>query len=140
MKEWPFAVFVAGSFFICIPLQFYYAWTNPFLNEIGVKNAAAWMILGQGSEVFFMLIMPLIFARLGVKYMLLVGMLAWSLRYVLFAYGTAEADLPRLDHATARYCAAWHLLRFLLRDRPDLRGQEGRQGYSRRRTGLYSHL
>jgi nucleoside transporter len=87
MKERSFAVFVLGSFLICIPLQFYYAFTNPFLNEIGVENAAGKMTMGQMSEIFFMLVMPWFFVRLGVKYMLLVGMLCWAARYALFAFG-----------------------------------------------------
>jgi nucleoside transporter len=87
MRERSFAVFVLGSFLVCIPLQFYYAFTNPFLNEIGVTNAAGKMTLGQMSEIGFMLVMPWFFRRLGVKYMLLVGMAAWTTRYFLFAWG-----------------------------------------------------
>jgi nucleoside transporter len=87
LKERSFAIFVIGSFLICIPLQFYYAFANPFLNELGVLNAAGKMTLGQVMEVVFMLIMPWFFRRLGLKYMLLVGMAAWTARYVLFAYG-----------------------------------------------------
>jgi len=93
MKQWSFAVFIIGSFLICIPLQFYYAFTNPFLNEIGVEAAARKMTFGQMSEIFFMLVMPFFFVRLGVKYMLLVGMAAWAGRYVLFAYGDATTTL-----------------------------------------------
>jgi nucleoside transporter len=93
MKQWPFFVFVVGSFLICIPLQFYYTFTNPFLNELGVANAAAKMSYGQMSEIIFMLLMPLFFARLGVKWMLLVGMAAWAIRYTLFAYGNPTSGM-----------------------------------------------
>jgi nucleoside transporter len=88
-----FAVFALGSFLVCIPLQFYYAFANPFLNELQVANAAGKMTLGQMSEIGFMLVMPWCFRRLGVKYMLLVGMAAWTSRYVLFAYGDGSARM-----------------------------------------------
>ena len=91
MKDRSFAIFVLGSFLVCIPLQFYYAFANPFLNAIGVSNAAGKMTLGQMSEVGFMLLMPWFFKRLGVKQLLLVGMAAWVARYVLFAYGNNDA-------------------------------------------------
>jgi nucleoside transporter len=91
MKERSFAIFVIGSFLICIPLQFYYAFTNPFLTEVGVTNAEAKQTLGQMSEIGFMLVMPWFFVRLGIKKMMLIGMLAWAVRYVLFAYGDAGA-------------------------------------------------
>lgn len=89
MKEWSFAVFVIGSFLIAIPLQFYYNYTNGFLNAIGVEHAADKMTWGQISEFFFMLLIPFFFARLGVKYMLLIGMACWTARYALFANGNA---------------------------------------------------
>jgi nucleoside transporter len=91
MKERSFAIFVLGSFLICIPLQFYYAFTNPYLTELGITNTAAIQTMGQMSEIGFMLVMPLFFARLGVKWMLLIGMFTWALRYVLFAFGDAHA-------------------------------------------------
>ena len=91
MRNRSFAVFVIGSLLICIPLSFYYSFTNLFLNEMGVVNAAGKMTMGQMSEVFFMLVMPFFFVRLGVKRMMLVGMLAWAARYLLFAFGENAA-------------------------------------------------
>jgi nucleoside transporter len=88
LRERSMAVFAIASFLICIPLQFYYAFTNLFLNEAGVQNAAGKMTGGQMSELFCMLLIPWFFRRLGVKYMLVAGMSAWVLRYVLFAYGS----------------------------------------------------
>ncbi len=93
MKDLNFAIFVIGSLLICIPLAFYYAFTNMFLIELGVEGAAGKMTLGQMSEVAFMLVMPFFFKRLGVKKMLLVGMVAWVLRYALFAFGGPDMPL-----------------------------------------------
>ena len=87
MKERSFAIFVLGSFLICIPLQFYYGLAGTFLSEIGVQNVPAKMTFGQVSEIFFMLVMPIFFVRLGVKWMLIVGMIAWTTRYLLFSWG-----------------------------------------------------
>jgi len=91
MKNRSFAVFAIGSTLICIPLSFYYNFTNMFLNDIGVSNAAGKMTMGQMSEVIFMIIMPFFFARLGVKKMLIIGMLAWVGRYLLFAFGSPDS-------------------------------------------------
>ena len=93
MKERSFAIFVLGSFLICIPLQFYYGLAGTFLSEIGVSAVPAKMTLGQWSEIGFMLLMPFFFARLGVKWMLIVGMIAWTLRYALFALGDAGTGM-----------------------------------------------
>lgn len=87
MKDSSFAVFIVSSFLICIPLSFYYQSANGFLGEVGIENPAAKMTLGQMSEIFFMLVMPFFFIRLGVKKMLLIGMLFWVARYFLFAFG-----------------------------------------------------
>ena len=87
----PFYVFLAASFLLCIPLAAYYNFTQTFLSNAGVKNIAATQTLGQMSEVIFMLLMPFFFVRLGVKKMLLVGMGAWVLRYVLFAMAAPSA-------------------------------------------------
>ena len=93
MKRWPFAVFVLGSFLIAIPLQFYYNYTNFYFNSIKVPNAAGVMKWGQVSEIFFMLLIPWFFLRLGVKKMLLIGMLAWAVRYGLFSQGDSGARM-----------------------------------------------
>ncbi len=89
LKERSMAVFAIASLLICIPLQFYYAFTNLYLNQSGVRDAAGKMTGGQFSELFCMLLIPWFFRRLGAKYMLVTGMFAWALRYALFAYGNA---------------------------------------------------
>jgi len=87
-----YLLFFLSSIAICIPLQFYYTFANQFFNEAGMKAAAGVQSLGQVSETLFMLLIPVFFIRLGVKKMLAIGMLAWVLRYVLFAYGDAGAN------------------------------------------------
>jgi nucleoside transporter len=82
-----FLLFFIASILICIPLAFYYQQANPFLVELGMNNPTAKMSLGQVSEVLFMLLLPLFFMRFGFKNTILVGMLAWVVRYMLFAYG-----------------------------------------------------
>jgi nucleoside transporter len=90
LKERNFAVFFVASVLICIPLAFYYQNANQFLTEIGVANATGKQTLGQMSEVLFMLLIPLFLRSFGMKTTLLIGMLAWAGRYVLFAFGNAH--------------------------------------------------
>jgi nucleoside transporter len=87
LKERSFFIFVLCSLLISIPLAFYYNFTNLFLNESGMQNVAGKMTMGQMSEVGFMILMPWFLTRLGVKKMLLIGMLAWVIRYAFFAQG-----------------------------------------------------
>ena len=84
-----FLLFFIASILICIPLAFYYQQANPFLVSLKMDNPTAKMSLGQVSEVLFMLLLPLFFARFGLKKTILVGMLAWVIRYLLFAFGDA---------------------------------------------------
>ena len=93
LKSRSYLVFFLASILICIPLAFYYNFTNLYLNEIGVQSAAAVQSLGQVSEALFLLVMPLMLRKLGVKRTLLIGMLAWALRYALFAFGDAGSLL-----------------------------------------------
>ena len=87
----PFYVFIAASLLLCIPLAVYYNFTQLYLGAAGVKKIAATQTLGQMSETIFMLLMPLMFLRLGVKKMLMLGMAAWVLRYALFALAAPGA-------------------------------------------------
>jgi len=89
LKDRNFLMFFITSILICIPLAFYYQQANPFLVELGMENPTGKMTLGQISEVLFMLLLPFFFKKFGFKKTLLVGMLAWAVRYTLFAYGNA---------------------------------------------------
>lgn len=87
LKERSFAVLMIGLLLIRIPGSFYYTFVNPFLNEIGIANAAGKMTLGQVSEVLLMLILPFCFRKIGLKKMIFIGMLLWGLRYLFFMLG-----------------------------------------------------
>lgn len=90
LKDRNFAIFFICSILICIPLAFYYQNASPFLTEIGLENSTGKMAMGQVSEVVFMLALPIFFSRFGVKTTLFVAMLAWAVRYLLFALGDAN--------------------------------------------------
>jgi len=89
LKDKNFLIFFISSILICIPLAFYYQNANPFLSDIGMDNPTGKMTIGQASEVIFLLFIPVFFKRFGFKMTILVGMLAWAVRYALFAYGNA---------------------------------------------------
>ncbi|MBK1826538.1 nucleoside permease [Haloferula rosea] len=91
LKDLNFLVFALASLLICIPLQAYYAYAATFITDAGFGSAAGTMFWGQISEIFFMLIIPLLFARLGVKWMLAIGMACWVLRYALFAVAAPDS-------------------------------------------------
>jgi nucleoside transporter len=91
-KDRAYSIFFIAAILVCIPLAFYYGFANPFLNEIGMHKPAQKMILGQFSEGLFILAIPFLFNRIGVKNILLIGILAWILRYTLFAYGYGEPN------------------------------------------------
>ncbi len=102
-KDRSFSIFFISSILICIPLSFYYTWANPSLtdaykiafpsadpNGFNIENK---MSLGQASEVIFMLLLPFAFQRFGIKKILIIGLLAWIIRFVFFGYGTADASV-----------------------------------------------
>jgi nucleoside transporter len=91
-KDRSFAIFFISSLLICIPLSFYYAMANPSLTDSGMTNVENKMSLGQASEVVFMLLIPLAFTRLGVKWMLVVGLIAWIIRFIGFGYGDVNSE------------------------------------------------
>jgi len=92
-KERPYLIFFIAAIFVCIPLSFYFGFANLFLNQAGMNNAAGKMVMGQISEALFILAIPFLFNRIGVKKMLLIGMSAWILRYLCFAFGNIDANL-----------------------------------------------
>jgi nucleoside transporter len=91
LKNKNYLVFFLASMLICVPLAFYYSQAYTFLDEAKMSGVASKMTLGQVSETIFLFLMPLFFARFGVKQMLLIGMCAWVVRYLLFAYGNMES-------------------------------------------------
>lgn len=91
-RDKPYLVFFIAAVLVCIPLSFYYGFANLFLNQAGLENAAGKMTLGQFSEALFILAIPFLFYRIGVKNMVLIGMVAWFLRYICFAHGDTESN------------------------------------------------
>ncbi|MCF6141255.1 nucleoside permease [Flavobacterium sp. K77] len=90
LKDRNFAVFFISSILICIPLAFYYQNANLYLSQTGIEGPTGKMVIGQISEVLFLLFIPVFFSRYGFKKTILIGMLAWAVRYLLFAYGNGN--------------------------------------------------
>jgi nucleoside transporter len=90
MRVPSFWVLIGCSLLLMLPLSFYYAYANPYLVEIGVPAAASVQAIGQVSEIGFLLALPLFFRTIGIKGVLILGMLGWTLRYALFAHGFTD--------------------------------------------------
>lgn len=90
LKNKNFLLFFVAAILISIPLAFYYQNANPFLSDIGMRNPTGIMTIGQISEALFLLLLPVFFKKYGFKKTILIGMLAWAVRYALFAYGNAD--------------------------------------------------
>lgn len=93
LKDRAYLSFFITSILVCIPLAFYYQHANQFLNEIGMEAAASKMALGQFSELLFLLVLPVFLKRFGFKTTLLIGLLGWGIRYLLFAFGNIETSV-----------------------------------------------
>ncbi|MGQ9621575.1 MAG: nucleoside permease [Bacteroidales bacterium] len=92
-KDKPYLIFFIAAIFVCIPLSFYFGFANLYLNQSGMPNAAGKMVMGQISEALFILAIPFLFNRIGVKNMLIIGMTAWLARYLAFAYGNMGPNI-----------------------------------------------
>jgi nucleoside transporter len=92
MRDRSFATFIICSFLICVPLSFYFSWMNAFMNELKIPNAAAKMTIAQVSDVVFLLLLPFLLRRLRVKGILILGMIAWTVRFGLLAQFSQAAD------------------------------------------------
>lgn len=90
-KDRSFNIFFIASVLICIPLSFYYSLTNLYLTEAGMQNVTSNMTFGQFSEGFFILLIPFFFRKLGVKWMIALGMIAWAVRFLCFGFGDSGA-------------------------------------------------
>ena len=93
MKQTTFAVFIIASILACIPLTFYYSFANAYLNDLSVPNAGFMMTLGQWAELFMLLVMPALFKVVSIRGVLLIGLASWAARYVLLAFGNADAGI-----------------------------------------------
>ena len=91
LKDKSYLIFFISAILICIPLSFYYSFANVFLNDLGMEGAAGKMAYGQISEAIFILAIPFLYYRLGVKNILIIGISAWALRFFFFANGDLEA-------------------------------------------------
>ncbi len=93
MRNRSFLVFIVCATLISIPLAMYYAYASPYVGVVGIENVGGTLAIGQMSELVFMFSMPFLYRRFGVKPLLLVGMIAWALRYALFAIGDGGAGI-----------------------------------------------
>ena len=91
LKDKNFLVFFVSAIMICIPLAFYYQNAGLFLSSVGLGNPTGKMAIGQASEALLLLAIPYFFSRFGFKKTIMLGMLAWVLRYLLFAYGNGDS-------------------------------------------------
>lgn len=144
LKHPPFLVFIVCSTLICIPLAYYYGVTAMYLGNTGFVAPASTMTIGQMSEIFFMLLIPFFFRRLGVKYMILIGMLAWVARYLLFAVGAPEQIVWMLLLAVALHGICYDFFfvtGFMYTDKvanPNVRGQaQGMLVFFTQGVGMY---
>jgi len=144
LKHPPFFVFIVCSTLICIPLAYYFGVTAMFLGNTGFVAAASTMTIGQMSEIFFMLLIPFFFRRLGVKYMILIGMLAWVARYLLFAFGAPDQVVWMLLLAVALHGICYDFFfvtGFMYTDKvanPNVRGQaQGMLVFFTQGVGMY---
>ncbi len=90
LKKPSFAIFIACTFLICIPLYFYFVNMNLYVTDLGWKYTVAKMSLAQVSEFVFLLLLPLFLRCFGYKKTVAIGIVAWAARYFLLT-GSVDA-------------------------------------------------
>ncbi len=87
MKDRSFAVFIVVSFLAMIPFALYWSYLSQFLQDIGFKYITITVNWGQFAEMFFLVMVPVILKRFGVRKTMIFGLAALLIRYISFFIG-----------------------------------------------------
>ncbi|PWI33431.1 MFS transporter [Vibrio albus] len=83
-KEKSFSVLMICALLTSISLGFYNTFSSTFIGALGIKNVAGMLSIGQISEIIFIISVPFVISKIGMKNSLLIGIMMWGIRFVLF--------------------------------------------------------